>query len=175
MVVILSPRGRQFAGRDQTLELLDRQKFVPQSAVEALGVAVLPRARRLDVQCLNVDLLEPAPNCMSDELRAVVTADALGNPTHRKELGQRVDHVLAGDAPIDLQRQAFPRVFIDDAQTLQNASPSRVIEHEVPAPHMVLEIGTTRNAAILTPSQPSSFSPFLRPFQPFLTPKTINP
>ena len=122
-----------------------------------------------------VHLLQPTLNRLGDELRTVVAANVLRHATHREQLRQRVDHVLARDAPIHLQSQALPRVLIDDLQPLQRAALGRAIEHEVPAPHVVLVLRPPLDAAILTLSQTSSFSLLLRHFQPFPTPQPIDP
>lgn len=52
-------------GLDQYLSLAQRRedlpvvKFIPGLGVEALAVAVLPRAAGLDVECLDADPFEP--------------------------------------------------------------------------------------------------------------------
>jgi len=71
-----------------------------QPAVETFNVAILPRAVGPDVQRLDADLVQPAADLGGNELRPVVTADVPGQATPGEQVGQRVDHVLAGDAAI---------------------------------------------------------------------------
>jgi len=57
---------------------------------------------------LHTDPLQPAAQRLRYKLRTVVAPDISRNPVHREQFLQRVDYVLAGDAPVYLQRQAFP-------------------------------------------------------------------
>ena len=75
--------------------------------MEALGETVLPGAAWLDVQGLDLQLLGPSLNRPGDELRTFVTANVPRHSTHREQLGQCVDHIFTGDAPVDFQRQAL--------------------------------------------------------------------
>jgi hypothetical protein len=115
------------------------------------------------------------PDHLRDEFRAVVRTNALRHAAHREELGQRVDHVLTRDATVDLQRQAFPRVLVDDREPLELASARRVIKHEVPTPDVVLALGAAVNAAILTVPESSFFPLFHGHFQTFSTPEPVDP
>src|SRR5690606_17461232 len=175
VVVVVLPGRRQPPGRCQALELFHGQELVPEPAVEALRVAVLPRCARLDVQRLHVDSLQPLPNGGGDELRAVVAADAARNAAHRKQLRQRVDHILARDAPVHLQGQALPRVLVHQRQPLQGAPAGRTIKHKVPAPDVVLLLGFAEMAAVLAAPQSPLLPLLLRDFQPFPTPQAIHP
>jgi hypothetical protein len=56
VVVVLPSRG-QLPCCGDGLKLFKIQELVSQSAVEALGVAVLPRGARRDVQRLDADVL----------------------------------------------------------------------------------------------------------------------
>jgi hypothetical protein len=59
-VVFVSPRGCEGPGIPDALEDLHRQELIAEPPVEALGVAVLPRTARLDVQGAHTHLFEPA-------------------------------------------------------------------------------------------------------------------
>src|ERR1700722_9754931 len=174
MVVILFPLLGQPLRSGQALKHLQRQELVPEPAVEALGVAVLPRTSRLDVQRLDIHPTQPAPDCSRDELGAVVRADTLRHAAHPKQLGQRVDHILARDAASHLQGQTFARILIHDRQPLELAPARRVIEHKVPAPHVISVLRSAMNTAVLTLPESSLFPLFYRHFQPFPTPQTID-
>ena len=127
-------------------------------AVEALGVAVLPRAARLDVQRLHARSRQELADRSGDELRAVVAADVLRHAADGEQLDQHVDHVLGRDPPIDLQRQALPRVLIHDRQPLQRATVGRPIEHEVPGPDVVLVLGRTPHTTVARQCPNAAFS-----------------
>ena len=53
------------------------QAFIPQLAVEALAIAVLPGAAGLDVECFYVEPGEPIAHGGGNELRADVRANVL--------------------------------------------------------------------------------------------------
>lgn len=109
------------------------------------------------------------------ELRTIVAPNATGNPTHREQLRQRIDHVLARDAPVHFQRQALPRKLVHDRKPLQRAPRLRPVEHKIPAPHIVPRLGFPTIATVLARTQSTPFSPFLRHFQPLATPQPIHP
>ncbi len=56
---------------------------------------------------MNFHFLKPMLDRPRDELGAIVAANASRNTTHREQLRQRVDHILAGKAPIHPERQTF--------------------------------------------------------------------
>lgn len=58
-VVFILPGGGKRPGGLDTLEDLHRQELVAESPVEALGVAVLPGAPRLDVERADATSLSP--------------------------------------------------------------------------------------------------------------------
>jgi hypothetical protein len=73
LIVVPSPLLDEHLGLVQRRELFSRQQLVAQLGVEALAVAVLPRAARLDEECLDVDPAEPsrtfgAANRLSDRI-----------------------------------------------------------------------------------------------------------
>ena len=61
-IVEPSPLLDEYRCLGQCVEDLSVQELVPQLAVEALVVAVLPRASRLDVECLHAEPGQPPPN-----------------------------------------------------------------------------------------------------------------
>jgi hypothetical protein len=71
-VVLDTPAFDQDLRLQKPLEDFTVEQFIPQLAIEALDVAVLPRAARFDVQRLYADLLQPLTHLLGGELRAVV-------------------------------------------------------------------------------------------------------
>ena len=159
MVVVVLPLRAQTMGDRQTFEFFDGKELIAKPAVETLGVAVLPGRRGLDEQGLHGHVVQPALQAPGNEFRTVVAADASRDSTHGEQLRKRVDHILAGDAAIDLQRQAFPRGLIHDRQPLECRAAARVIEHEVPAPHVISTLSPDAMTAVVTRAQ-TAFSRF---------------
>lgn len=58
---LLPPPFHKHLRLQERIENLPVQQLVPQLSVEALDVTVLPRASRLDEECLDSHLLEPFP------------------------------------------------------------------------------------------------------------------
>ncbi len=72
LVVVLAPCFDNDPCLLQAVEDLAVEQFVPELAVEALAVAVLPRAARLNEQRVRADLREPVPDDLGRHLRAIV-------------------------------------------------------------------------------------------------------
>jgi len=141
MEIRVSPRSCERSGIPDAIEDRHRQELISQATVEALGVALLPRAVRLDVHRIDTHLPKPATEGVGNELRTVVAADMPWDAAHREELRERVDHVLTGNAAIDLQSEALTGVLIADRQPLQMAAAHRPVVDEVPAPGVIRTFG----------------------------------
>lgn len=84
--------------------------------MEALDVALLPRAARGDVVGLDPATLEPVLDRVGDELRTVVAADEPGRSVLLDELLEDLDDVLCPVAPARQQAVALLAVLIQHAQ-----------------------------------------------------------
>jgi len=78
VVVLPTPVLQHHTGFGQRPQLLTVQALLTQTGVEALDVAVLPRAPRLDVQRLDLVFRQPRPQLALDELAATVNKNELG-------------------------------------------------------------------------------------------------
>ena len=107
-VAVPAPAIDQHARFGQRVEHLARQQLVPQLAVEALRVAVLPGAARLDGDRLCPELDDSHPHGGGRELAATVRVDEPWLTAADEQVCQHVAHVghtrLAGNA--DAQRLA---------------------------------------------------------------------
>ena len=90
-----------------------------QPAEERFGIAILPRAARLDVQHLQAGLLAVTTDRRGDELRPIVAANVLRHATREEQVRQNIEHAIRRDAAIHFQRQALARVFVGDRKPLQ--------------------------------------------------------
>jgi len=76
--VVVSPPGfDDDLGLGEAVEDLTVEQFVAELRVEALAVAVLPRASRFDERCLCADGYDPLPYSLGDELRAVAPTEGI--------------------------------------------------------------------------------------------------
>src|ERR671921_858178 len=103
----------------QAVEDLAFQALVPELPIEALAVAVLPRAARGNVQGLRPELLQPLAKSLGDHLGAVVTANMLRHARLEHGIRQGLDHAQAVDPPLHSERQALARVLVDERQNAQ--------------------------------------------------------
>ncbi len=72
MVVVVLPDRRDRPGIAKPVEDLQGQALVTESPVEALGVAVLPRAAGLDVERRDTDTTEPGPEFVAKEIQGLL-------------------------------------------------------------------------------------------------------
>ena len=131
----------------QVSKTLRVEQLAPQPAVEALGIAVLPRAS--PARCT----ASPRPPDDSNwRIAWAMNSGPLslrmcfGTPRITNRSRQHVEHILGRHAAIHLQRQALARVLVHDRQPLERTTVGRAIEHEVPGPNVVLVLGAAPNA-----------------------------
>jgi len=74
-VVFLAVLAAKYSCFEQVTEDFSAEEFVPERTVEALDVAVFPRSARCDESSLDIKLGQVMPNCVCDELWAIVTPD----------------------------------------------------------------------------------------------------
>ena len=78
LVVMPPPSFDEHFSLLQCVEDLSIQQLIPELAVEALVVAVLPRAPGFDEERLHIDPAEPFTDHLGGELGPVVGADVIG-------------------------------------------------------------------------------------------------
>ena len=96
-IVLAPPLLDQHGRLRQRVEDLPVQQLVAELAVEALVVAVLPRAARLDKEHLDAHAPQPPPHELRGELRSVVRPQILGRPVSDEQIGQHLEHVVRAD------------------------------------------------------------------------------
>lgn len=101
-----------------------------------------------------------------DELRAIVRANEVRYAPDLKNLLQPGHHILRRDVPLDIDRQALPRVFVHDGQHLQLAPVLGLIHDEViappgaaeQAPNMIGVLGALARAGVVARPQPPALA-----------------
>ena len=88
-VVMLPPILNDDADFASIQQLFPIQKFIAETAIKALNVAVLPRATRLDVKGLDLIFAEPSLDFSDDKLRAVIASNVLGDAVGHHRLPER--------------------------------------------------------------------------------------
>jgi hypothetical protein len=84
----------------QAVEDFTIEQFIPQAGIEALDIAILPRAAGLDIEGGDAEPTEPFAHRMGDELGTVVGPDMLGWPMLDEQIGEDVDDVVRPEPSI---------------------------------------------------------------------------
>lgn len=159
----------------EAVEDLAVEQLVPEPAVEGLVVAVLPRGARLDEERGNAKLLGPGPDRRRGELRAVVGADVFRHAAGEHDVGQGLDDRVAPETSLDLERQAFAGVLVDQGERAQRAAVVGLAGDEVVAPDVV-GIGRSKaHARAVVEPQPCPGLLFGRHLQALLAPEALRP
>ena len=101
----------------------------------------IPGVAWFDEQILDIELFQPLTDCPCSKLRSVVGSYMDRKTFLKKLLGQYCDHILSFELSSDLQRQAFPAVFIDQGQDPQRPAIMSPVGHKVIRPDVVFEQG----------------------------------
>jgi hypothetical protein len=150
------------------------QEFVPESAVEALDVAVFPRSARCDKPSLDIEVSQVALDRVGDELRAVVASNEVRCSALSNQPIQHVDNIGRRNRTVDFESETFTGVLIDDRHPLEPPAIGGGVEEEVVAPYVVWVRWLQPNAAVLAAADPASFPRFWAMREPILAPETVH-
>ena len=93
-VVVLAPVLDQHLGLLEGVEDLTIEQLIPELPIEALVLAVLPGAPRLDLEGLDAEPGEPVSNGLGGELRAIVRANVVRWAMVHKEICQDLQYII---------------------------------------------------------------------------------
>ena len=122
LVVIAPPIGNDFPSLVQRLEPVLVQALVAEFPIEALDVAVLHRLARLDQQVTHAVLDGPGNEGSARELRPVVCPDCGGIASEPGCPVEQPRDVLARDAVVHRDVDAFVAEVVGYRQALQTAT-----------------------------------------------------
>ncbi len=114
LIIRLPPALDDHLGLPERVEELSIQQLVPQFAIEALDIPVLPGAAWFDVQGPNAHPDEPVSDRFRRKLRAIIGADVFGHPALDEQLRQPMQNIVGSQMTRDLDGQTFPRVLVHD-------------------------------------------------------------
>ena len=132
-----TPGLDQDAGLGAAAEPFERQALVAELAVEALGIAVLPRLARIDERGFGAGLGKPSKDRVADELGAVVGSKVARCAMLRDQPREHLDHARRADRATDVDRQALLGVLVDHRQALDLLAAGAGIEYEVVGPDLI--------------------------------------
>ena len=96
--------------------------------------------------------------------------DAVGHEERR----QCLEYINRPQSPGDDDRQAFPRILLDDGEELQRSAVLRAIRHEVIRPDVVPIRRTLANARAIRKPQPAPFWLFLQHSEALSPPQPLD-
>src|SRR5690606_37881275 len=173
--VVVSPPGfDDDLGLGEAVEDLTVKQFVAELRVEALAVAVLPRASWFDERCLCADGYDPLPYSLGDELRAVVGTDMAGHTTQDEQVRQGVDDVGRVELAIDADCKAFPGELVDDVEHAESPAIVGPTLDEVIGPDMVRVLGSKPDARSVIQPEPPLLRLLVGNLQPLPPPDSFD-
>src|SRR5690606_20208005 len=146
LVVVPSPLADHLASLRQRGEPVLVEALVAELAVEALDVAVLHRAARLDQQVFDAVALRPGDKDPAGELRTVVGANRPGIAPETGGLVQHAHDIGAADAVIDGDVDGLVREVVGHGQALETAAAGQRVTDEV-VPLRLAARGSVRSQA----------------------------
>ena len=99
----------------------------------------------------------------------------VGWPVQQEQVGERLQHRFLVLSALSADRQAFPRVLVDDGQHAKRSAIVRSIHDEVVGPDVVTVLRATTHAGSVIQPQAAPFWLLLRYFQPLATPDALDP
>ena len=174
-VVVLAPPFDDDPGLLQRVENLAVEQLVAKLRVEALAIAVLPRAAGHDVGRSRPDSGNPLTHRPGNELWAVVGTNVAGHAAQDEQVGKRVDHVDGFQLPSDPDRQAFPGELVDDVEHSEAPSVVGAVLNEVVGPDMVGMFRAKPDAGVLVAPEPPALGLLVRNLQPLASPDPLDP
>ena len=112
---------------------------------------------------------------MGHELWSVIRANVFRNSSPQHHIRQRLDHLVTSQPSGHTDRQALPRIFVDEHQQPQRSSVVGHGTHEVVAPHLVDTFGPQPHTRSIVQPQAPSWPLFLRHFQSLSPPDPLHP
>src|SRR5690606_35192039 len=161
-------------GLGQAVEDLTIKQFIAQLRVEALAIAVLPGASRLDKRGLCTNGHDPLPHRLGNELRAVVGTNMARYAAQDEQVRQGIDNVSRVELAVDPDRQAFPGELVDDVEHAELPATVGPTLDEVVGPDMVGVLGSKPDARSVIQPEPAFLRLFLGNLQPLPPPDALD-
>ena len=173
-IVMAPPTFDDDPGLLERVEALSVEQLIAHSGIEALDVAVLPRAARCDVGGLRADRVDPCLNRLGDKLGAVVGANVARHAAQNEQVAEHVDDIRAVEPAIDPDRQTFVCELVDDIEHSILPSLMGAVLHEIVRPDMVGPLGTQAHARAVIEPKAAPLGLLGWNFQPFASPDAFD-
>lgn len=115
-VVVFPPALDDDLGFSEGVEDLSVQQFVTEPSVEALNVAVFPRAAWLNEGGLGAKGFDPGSDILGNELRAVVASHECRWSAQDEQVSEGIDHVGRVQLTLHTDCQAVSTELVQDVQ-----------------------------------------------------------
>ena len=174
-IVVTSPALDHDLSLLQRIEDLPIQQLIAQTSVEALDVAVLPRAAGCDVGRLGADRGDPLPHSCGDKFGTVVRPDVGWHAARDEQIGQHIDHVDRLEFACHPDRQALVRELVEHIEHAILPSVVGAILDEVVGPHVIAMLWSQADARSVRQPQTAALGLLLGDLQPLLSPDPLDP
>lgn len=142
--------------------------------VEAFAIAVFPVRAGFDVESPGSCFCQPLAQLLGNELRAVIRTNVFRDAVLDHGLGKHVDDLVAVDPAAHIDRQALPRVLVDQVQKAHNSSVMGESAHEIVCPDVMRPLWPQPHTrAVIEPQTAARFL-LLRNLQSFATPNPLH-
>src|SRR4051812_34673421 len=174
-VVVTAPALDDDLGLAKGVEDLAIEQFVPEPGIEALDIAILPRAARSDIGGLGSDRRDPLLDGLGDELRGGGGANVARHATQDEQVREHVDDVDGLELASDPDGQALVGELVDDVEHAEPPSVVRPVLDEVVGPDVVAMLGPQPDARSVRKPEPSAFGLLPGDLQPLASPDPLDP
>jgi hypothetical protein len=135
-VVVFSPVFDQDLCFAQAVEDFAVEQLIPEPAIEAFTLSVLPWAARFDVSRLGANGSNPVSDSLGDKFRPIVRTYETRRAAKYEQIRQDVDYIGQVQLPLDPDSQTFPTVLIKDVQRSEGFAILSSAMDEVIRPNM---------------------------------------
>jgi len=173
-VAVASPCLDDDLGFGEAVEDLAVEQFVTKLRVEALAIAVLPRASRFDERGLCADSDDPLAHRLGDELRTIVGTNMTRRTAQDEQVRQDVDDVGRVELAVDPDRQSFSGELVDDVEHSEFPAIVGPALDKIIGPDMVGVSRPKPEARSVIQPETSSLRLFLGNLQPLPPPDALD-
>src|SRR5215210_1342013 len=160
-IVVASPIFNHDLGLLERVEDLTFEQFIAELRVEALAVAILPRAAWLDVSRLGPHSRDPLPHGFGHEFAAVIGPNMARNTAQDEQVREHIDHINCLQLPAHPDGQALAGELVDDVEHAELAPVMGAILDKVIGPDMVGILWPQPDAGSVSKPEPSAWVAFV--------------
>src|ERR687885_1277212 len=174
-IVVPAPALDHDLGLLQAVEDFSIEKLISEPGIEALDLAVLPRAARGNVGRLRAHSRDPLLDGFGHELRAVIRADVARHAAQDEQVREYVDHINRLELASHPDRQALVRELVDHIQHPELATVMGPLLDKIIRPDVIAVLGPKADAGAVRLPDPAALGLPPGHFEPLAPPDALDP